>query len=194
MIKNTVLAILLFCCFAINASAYDNEDVAGMMKKWGAKIGGNIASIYDSQTQISFDSKFGLLFGAYSRMPLSDNFILQFELGYSSIGSSGYSLGYINLGGTPKFYINDDNTGLNFLVGLLYGYLLTATTSGLDISGSLYGSDFDIVAGAGYELESGLNFELRYMLGLSDIWDDTKGNGQFIWKNRAIQIQIGWTF
>ena len=48
--------------------------------------------------------------------------------------------------------------------------------------------DFGVNLGAGYQLNSGLNFGLRYNLGLTDIFEASDA------KNSVLQVSVGYTF
>ena len=52
--------------------------------------------------------------------------------------------------------------------------------------------DFGLNFGLGYKLESGLNFALRYNLGLSDINDIQDSTSET--KNRVLQLSVGFNF
>jgi hypothetical protein len=49
-------------------------------------------------------------------------------------------------------------------------------------------NDFAFNIGAGYQLNSGLNFNLRYNIGLTDAYEDIDA------KNSVFQVGVGYTF
>ncbi|MEG1025338.1 MAG: outer membrane beta-barrel protein, partial [Flavobacterium sp.] len=52
--------------------------------------------------------------------------------------------------------------------------------------------DFGVNFGLGYKLENGLNFGVRYNLGLTDI--NNVDNSSVKNKNRAFQVSVGYFF
>ncbi len=110
------------------------------------------------------------------------------------------NLSYINIPLMMKWYAYD---GLNFEFGPQVGFNMsakskaTATTTGggqsvtqeveQDID-DIETVDFGLNIGAGYELPMGLNFGIRYGLGLTEIVKD------YDMKNSVISLGIGYSF
>ena len=94
-----------------------------------------------------------------------------------------------------KYYVAE---GLSLEAGPQIGFLIKAevkdndTPLSVDVKDSFKSIDFGFNIGAGYKLESGLNFGLRYNLGLSDI--SNSDNEDAKWKNRVLQFSVGYTF
>ena len=101
-----------------------------------------------------------------------------------------------------KYYVTE---GLSLEAGPQIGFLVKAeneidftssndlvknSSTTVDSKDSFKSVDFGFNIGAGYKLESGLNFALRYNLGLSNIAD----NEGSTWKNRVFQLSAGYTF
>ena len=179
MNKFLIAILLTMASLSYGYAQMDADDIGQSMKKWGAKIGGNISTFSTTDNDVEFTSAFGLYFGGYTRMPLNENFDLQFEAGYSVLGAkqkilnNTYSLpvGYIALGGLVKFFPLLDIPGISINAGLHYGYMIYARMEDLDMLNSYKASDFDILAGISFEFDNGLNIEFRYLLGLSNIWN-----------------------
>src|SRR5690606_41337089 len=93
-----------------------------------------------------------------------------------------------------KVYVTE---GFNVHAGPYAGFLLGAKAKAgdedEDIKEEYKGLDFGIGFGAGYELESGLNFGARYNLGLANIGETEEGDDSKI-TNQVIQISVGFNF
>tara|TARA_B110000967_G_scaffold42530_1_gene42524 strand:- start:125 stop:691 length:567 start_codon:yes stop_codon:yes gene_type:complete len=165
---------------------------------FGAKAGVNLANAdagdFDTDAVTSFH------IGVTAELPISDKFSVQPELLYSIQGAASVSdpdttinTDFINLPIMAKYYVAE---GLSLEAGPQIGFLVKAennndkTSETRDIKDSFKSVDFGFNIGAGYKLESGLNFALRYNLGLSDITEDDDDT----WKNRVLQLSVGYTF
>ncbi len=208
MKKLFLTAAAVFALTAVNA-----QDIT-----FGAKVGVNLANAdagdFDTDAVTSFH------IGVTAELPISDKFSVQPELLYSIQGASLtetitedkyeylYKLNFINLPIMAKYYVTQ---GLSLEAGPQIGFLVKAevetdftdsddssnnvsiTTDSKDYYKSI---DFGFNIGAGYKLESGLNFTLRYNLGLSNLSDtdheDVSDDSE--WKNRVLQLSVGYTF
>lgn len=88
-----------------------------------------------------------------------------------------------------KYYLTK---GLSVEAGPQIGFLLSAKRESLDVKESYNTVDFGMNLGIGYKLQNGLNFGVRYNLGLSDfnnIIDLTNKN-----KIDVVQVSIGYRF
>ena len=90
-----------------------------------------------------------------------------------------------------KFYVAD---GISLEAGPQIGFLASAKADvdgeSTDIKDLLKSTDFALNLGAGYKLDSGLNFGLRYSMGLTDVYDfDTDG-----FKHSVLQLSVGYNF
>ncbi|MBT8320370.1 MAG: PorT family protein [Eudoraea sp.] len=192
--------LLLFAVLALFSFNALNAQV-----KFGAKAGVNFSDITGEMVD-SFNGRTSIHFGVMSEFTLSDMFALQPELLYSSQGSdyeeeefSGtVKVDYLNIPVMAKIYVAD---GFFFQAGPQVGFLLSATDEyddeEDDIKDFLKGTDFGFNLGLGYKLDSGLQFDARYNIGLSDNLDvgssEFEGEGAE-YKNSVIQISIGWFF
>lgn len=208
MKKLFLTAAAVFALTAVNA-----QDIT-----FGAKFGVNLANAdagdFDTDVVTSFH------IGVTAELPISDKFSVQPELLYSIQGASLtetitedkyeylYKLNFINLPIMAKYYVTQ---GLSLEAGPQIGFLVKAevetdftdsddSSNNVSITTDLkdyYKSiDFGFNIGAGYKLESGLNFTLRYNLGLSNLSDtdheDVSDDSE--WKNRVLQLSVGYTF
>lgn len=162
--------------------------------KFGAKAGVNLANVTGDVDET--DMAIGFQVGGYIHLGISDAFAVQAELLFDNkgfnqdIGDDTYrtTLNYITVPILAKYMITE---GLNIHAGPQIGILVSATDDdGDDISDGMKSTDFGIAAGAGYELESGLNFFARYSTSLSSVSD----NDDIDMMNSVISIGVGFSF
>ena len=160
--------------------------------EFGAKVGVNFSSIRgDNSSKMEPVTAFN--FGIVSEIPISEKFSFQPELLYSgkgfSIGDDVVSLNYLDIPLMGKYYLTK---GFSVEAGPQIGFLLSAKRESLDVKESYNTVDFGMNLGIGYKLQNGLNFGVRYNLGLSDfnnIIDLTNKN-----KIDVVQVSIGYRF
>lgn len=173
--------------------------------KFGVKAGANIATLTGDVENLT--SKFAFHIGGVVEIPITDKLSFQPELLYSSQGAEydeglGFGavsanakikLDYVNVPLIAKYYVID-NLGVEF--GPLVGILVSAkedyggTTD--DAKDDYKSVDFGLAAGASYKLDFGLNFGLRYNLGLADINDIDGYDGKA--HNGVFQVSVGYMF
>lgn len=184
--------------------------------KFGAKAGVNFATIGGDAENADAITSFHV--GGVAEIIISDKFSVQPELIYSAQGSKNeYSetfgsetvkyedklkLDYINLPIMAKYYVAE---GLSLEAGPQISFLMSAKgeseaslggeteSESVDVKDDFKGIDFGLGLGAGYKLDSGLNFSLRYNLGLSNIADG-KDIGDYSVQNNVFQISLGYMF
>jgi hypothetical protein len=157
---------------------------------------------------ISSSTKIGFYAGAFAEIGVSENFAVQPELFYSSMGDkinvsfNGQTFkgtdnfGYINLPILAKY----KNSGFSAFLGPQIGYLLSAKSKGssdstnntttVDVKNQMKSTDISGVIGVGYTLANGFGFDARYQLGLTDI---SKSTAEKV-KNNAFLIGIHYQF
>lgn len=174
--------------------------------KYGVKGGLNFAGAITDYPTIG-GTKTSIHLGVVAEIVLTDKFSVQPELLYSGqgfkeetiSGDNTTKLGYINIPIMAKYYIVDN---LSLEVGPQFGFLASAKNDEVDdIKDTFKGFDFGLNIGAGYKLSSGLNFALRYNLGLSQISEDLSVNPFladlieiFDIKNSVFQLSVGYMF
>lgn len=94
---------------------------------------------------------------------------------------------YIDIPVMVKLYLV---AGVNIQAGPQFGILTSAETAGVDVKDNLKGSDVSAAIGAGWDAPFGLQANVRYIIGLSDI-NDLAGSTTAI-KNRTLQISVGY--
>lgn len=160
--------------------------------KFGAKGGLNFATISGDNTK-GIDVVTSFNFGVVSEIPISDKFSFQPELMYSGQGYSfndnTVALSYLNVPLMGKYYVTK---GLSVEAGPQIGFLLAAKNEKTDVKDSFNTVDFGVNFGLGYKLENGLNFGVRYNLGLTDI--NNVDNSSFKNKNSVFQVSVGYFF
>lgn len=170
------------------------SNVTAQNIKFGVKGGLNFAHISGDNTgEFGTVSAFNL--GVMSEIPITEKFSFQPELMYSGQGygindtNDFVSLSYINMPLMGKYYVTK---GLSLEVGPQIGYLIGADFEGDDIKDNFKKLDFGANVGLGYKLENGLNFGVRYNLGLSNI-NNTDGSSNK-YKNGVLQASVGYFF
>ena len=168
--------------FALSfANAQDKGGSSEM--KFGVKAGylsSNINSDLDTDPRSSF------YIGGLVDFAVSEKFHVQPELLYSmeGTGDDGGKLDYLRIPIMAKYYVAD---GLNIQAGPSIGFVAGGDDLAKEVTTS---TDFGLGFGAGYELSSGLFFDARYNLGLSNI-SDVDG---FDAKTTSLNIGLGYRF
>ena len=197
--KKLFLLTFILTAFTINA-----QDVT-----FGAKAGLNFASMTGDDAE-GLDGRTSFHLGVTAEIAVSDVFSIQPELLYSGQGYTDSGeintidgdvnidvagrVDYLNLPIMVKYYASD-SFSLEF--GPQIGFLLSAEQEiegGLsqtdDLKDALKSTDFALNLGAGYKLDSGLNFGLRYSIGMTDVLDaDSDG-----FKHSVLQLSVGYNF
>ena len=88
-----------------------------------------------------------------------------------------------------KYYVAK---GLSIEAGPQIGYLFSAKNESVDVKDSFKKIDFGANVGLGYKLENGLNFGVRYNLGLSNINNVSGSSDKY--KNGVLQASVGYFF
>ena len=162
---------------------------------FGAKAGLNSASVNTNNQDVSTRKSIHL--GITSEIKISHSFSIQPELLYSSQGFNNsldnltIKTNYINLPVMVKYYFAN---GLSLEAGPQIGFLTSAEINGEDVMNNFKSSDYAVSLGAGYKLNSRLNFSLRYSVGVKDVEQGFGiGGGSGIW-NRVLQLSVGYNF
>ncbi|TVZ51852.1 porin family protein [Dokdonia sp. Hel_I_53] len=186
---------------------------------FGVKGGVNFAKLQGDDVEDA-DGRTGFHLGAIVEIPVTEKFSVQPEVMYSQQGlqsefedgnttsESKLKLDYINVPILGKYYVAE---GLSLEAGPQFGFRAKAeqefessTTSGgvtvesegtENIEDSIAGFDMGAAIGAGYELNTGLFFQARYVIGLSNV-DDSDEGGLFEddLTNSNLQFSVGFKF
>lgn len=183
--KNTfyLTLALLLCLGSLHAQDF----------QFGAKAGVNFANVTGDDVEDA-SSRTGFHLGAVAHIGISDRFGIQPELIYSQQGSKDdefdvtLKIDYLNLPVLADITVAE---GFSLQVGPQFGFNINSeaedddgNTADLDIETFDLGAAF----GAQFKLDSGLFFQARYSLGLSDIAEDADVN------NSNIAVSIGYFF
>ncbi len=191
--------------FAITAIALSAVTAQAQTTSFGLKGGITSANVKEKfgGMSLSYSSKIGFYAGAFADIGVSENFGVQPELFYSSLGAkqkgtdggpdASLDFGYINLPILAKY----NHSGFSAFLGPQIGYLVSAKSKSggesEDIKDQIKSTDFSGVIGAGYTLTNGFGFDARYQIGFSNISkDDGDNNGSV--KNSAFMIGIHYRF
>lgn len=172
--------------------------------KVGVKGGLNVSNFGGDFSDTKARAGFHL--GGYGNLEFIERLNFQAELLYSLQGVKitdadiKSNLSYINLPLLAEIKLPEVTEGFSFFTGPQFGFLLSAKQKGtfagrdvdLDIKDDLKGMDLSWIFGAGYEMDSGLNFGLRYNIGLSDINDQTDEDADAKANNLVLQIWVGY--
>jgi hypothetical protein len=178
-----VTAITIFGFVHVNA-----QDI-----EFGAKLGINFATVSGDNSG-ELDSIISLInFGVFVEIPINEKFSFQPEILYSIQGYSFdddvVALNYLNIPLIGKYYVTK---GLSLEAGPQIGFLLSAKDDGKDVKNNFNNIDFGVNLGLGYKLENGLNFGVRYNLGLSNI-NNIEGSSNKL-RNGVVQATVGYSF
>lgn len=184
MKKVLVIALVTVFGYTVNA-----QNVT-----FGAKAGVNFASLGGDDSD-GLDGRTSFHIGAVADISVSDKFSVQPELVYSSQGftleEEGIDvtgkLDYISLPIMANISVGE---GFSLQVGPQVAFNITDEVEAEGESADLDAEsiDFGLAAGAQYKLDSGLLFQARYGLGLTDVASDAD------LKNNVISISVGYFF
>ena len=183
---------------------------------FGAGAGVNFANISfkNGNHYFDLDPKLGFAGYVFLDLPVIHQFSLQNEIGYYNLGTFANneknavnwrnettSINYLTISILPKISVR--NTGLSFLLGPSLGYKLSSKTTGGGLivpdqsGGGTYITDIftpvDIfgIASVEYYLNMGLGISVRYLRGLTNIYDGSYGTPATIY-NRAFIFTVNY--
>lgn len=161
----------------------------------GLKAGLNSSTVDVNDATATYESASSFHGGIYGLIKLT-KLGIQPEILYSpqknsidvGAGSIESTKVYVDIPIMVKLYLA---AGLNIQAGPQFGFLTSAESAqGLDISDTLKGSDTSVAIGAGWDAPFGLQANVRYIIGMSDINDISASTVEI--KNRTLQISIGY--
>lgn len=217
--KKIIISLLAFGAFVLSTQA-QNSDVKSEFKevKFGVKGGLNI-STFTNFTDISMKPSFHA--GVVAEIFINKKLSIQPELIYSKQGFeySGFNVGsyvpiyseytwrqdYINVPIMVKYYVVK---GFNVQGGIQFGFLVNSEMEQrgieVDTKNLVNSFDFGLNFGVGYELPTGVFFDVRYNMGLTNVFNKdfdafykyTSGNYSEDVKseNSVIQFSVGYKF
>jgi hypothetical protein len=195
--------VLFFAIALVTFSFAHAQEVS-----YGLKAGLNYSNWSFSNEEGDFESRLSFHVGGVVELALSDKFSVQPEILYSSVGAQMdlsevtaraasddkvvYALDYLSIPVMAKYYVAE---GFSLEVGPQIGVLLSAKVKydgeSNDVKDLFKSTDFSAGIGAGYKMENGLFINARYVLGLSNVLEDS---GDEWGKNNAFQFSLGYKF
>lgn len=184
---------ILFCTFATNAQSFSI----------GPKVGYNSAELTGKSFREFHDnnSKNGMHIGAFAEIRF-DKFAIQPEVYYSTEGGEweaqlangtikhNFDLEYINVPLLFKYYLTN---GIAIEAGPQAGFLMNKDLkfSDLDPDSSNFNEfNFSVNVGLSVNLPLNLMVSARYNAGLTDVVNHPDVD----WKNRVMQLSVGYRF
>ncbi|SKC40753.1 porin family protein [Ohtaekwangia koreensis] len=187
--KNFTTTLVLV--FFVSAGAFA-QGVSG-----GVKAGLNLANQTFSGNGFTSSPSFlpGFHAGAYLTAMFSDHIGLQPELLYSGQGAKSgnekYKLTYIAI---PVLLRYNVNSVFSFHAGPQIGVLASAKykvgSASVDYKDNFKSTDVSLAAGVGIDLPMKLNFNFRFIKGLSDI--NSTDDSDVKVKNYTLQLSVGY--
>ncbi|WP_084050256.1 porin family protein [Aquimarina macrocephali] len=180
-------------------SLYAQDESEELYTRAGFKFGANYANITGDIKNT--DARVRMHLGAVVEFPISQRFFVQAEVLYTAQGykvdnggeENKISLNYLTLPIIAKFYFINK---FSLETGPQLAILANATESAEDTPDEFFDSfnnfDFSWGFGAGYKTETGLFFQLRYNLGLTNINDIDTLDIDF--KHSVAQLSVGYLF
>jgi hypothetical protein len=177
--------------------------------KFGAKAGLNISTQKVSVLGLSLTSKakIGPYVGVFAEYELNDEFILQPELAYSSLGSSfdfdgessSTNLDYIVLPVVLKYRISNLSIGVGPQLGVLLSANYKSEGFTEESTDDFKSTDFSALLNTDYEVNENIVIGLRYQIGLSNIVPAASNSNDVFGssgtaKNNSFQFSVGYKF
>jgi hypothetical protein len=173
--KKIILSALVVCAFTFT-NAQDKKGMA-----IGVKAG---LSNSNFTGDLATTATTGFYVGGLVDFSVSDKLHVQPEVLYSGEGAKDAKLNFLRIPIMGKYYVTE---ALNVQAGPEIALKAGGDASIKDMVKSL---DYGIGFGAGYEMASGLLFDVRYNLGLVNIYDGPVAKVGTI----SIQFGLGYRF
>ncbi|PKV51225.1 outer membrane protein with beta-barrel domain [Aquimarina sp. MAR_2010_214] len=197
MVKNFLYTVSIL--LIMTTSLYAQDESETLYTRAGFKAGLNYTNVIGDIEDT--DARVRMHLGAVIEFPVSQRFFIQTEVLYSAQGykvdvngeENKISLNYLTLPIIAKFYFTNK---FSLEIGPQFALLANATESKGDTPDEFFDSfnnfDFSGGFGAGYKTESGLFFQFRYNLGLTNINDIDTLDVDF--KHSVAQLSVGYLF
>ena len=203
--KKLLFIVALTFVFSNTSNAQNTTSTQTTTSKdgisFGAKAGVNFATLSKDEG-FKPDNKTGFHVGAVAEIPITEKFLIQPEVVFSSQGfkesdegvTYTVKLNYINVPVMAGYRIIE---GLTAQAGPQFGINISAkevndfNDDDLDIKDNIKTLDIGFGFGAQYELDFGLFFQARYTLGLNKVFDFDESPD---FKNRVASLSVGYFF
>lgn len=188
-------SVLLFVAVVAFSAASYAQGVS-----FGVKAGVNIANqkFTFPGGSLTGDARVGFHVGGFVTAMFSDQFGLQPELLFNSVGVSGENFDgdkvseAVNYLSIPVLFRYQPIEILNIHAGPQVGFLLSAKAEDVDTKEAYKGLDLGAAVGAGVDLPMGLGFTARYVLGLANAGETESDEVKL--KNNVFQISVSYRF
>jgi hypothetical protein len=191
-----IFVVLFVSCSLLTVHAQKSKREEGI--KLGIKGGLNVSNLMGDVDDVAIRTSVHV--GLLAEIIVTDKFSIQPELLYSGQGATVTSTGggrlkydYINLPVLAKFPVA---SGLSIEAGPQLGFLVSAKYKTNDSNKTVEDTkklDFGLGAGLEYELKSGVIFQGRYNLGLTNVGGDLVSDNKRA-SNSVIQVSVGYLF
>lgn len=191
--------LLLVLCGALLITTTVNAQVSKREEgiKLGFKSGLNVSNFMSDDIEEDMAIRTSIHIGFLAEVIISDKASFQPELLYSGQGYVGEDtkkkFNYINVPLLLKYYVAEN---ISIEAGPQIGFLISAIERGNDGNTDFEDQniiDFGVNLGLGYEFPSGIFFQGRYNLGLTNI-NGSDGADTFKYANSVFQISVGYMF
>ncbi len=205
--KNNILSTLTITLIILI------NNVQPCSSKVGIKIGLNRANITSTDGIYDYEPILGFLFGGYMFYPINNSTAFQPEFIYTMKGSNeefdgnkfSEYIDYLEIPLILKFYSkNKVNERFNIIIGPSVSLLLNAkmkidyskeienlglTDTTIDLKDNRKDIDLGMIIGVGYDYKSDLMFDIRYIIGLTNIG---ASDSYIDMKNRVISLTLNF--
>jgi hypothetical protein len=190
--------LLVFCGTLLTTGAvYSQASKREEGIKLGFKSGLNVSNFMSSDIEEDMAFRTSIHIGFLAEVIISDKASFQPELLYSGQGYVGEEtkkkFNYINVPLLLKYYVADN---ISIEAGPQVGFLINSIERGNNGNTDFEDQnivDFGVNIGLGYEFPSGIFFQGRYNLGLTNI-NGSDDSDKFSYSNSVFQISVGYMF
>lgn len=193
--------LLLFMGFGLSLDHSQAQKID--LQTIGVKGGVNTFSLSGNDIT-GTNTLLGLHLGAYAEIPVLETLSIKPELLYtlnrwkhSNANTVHANWAYLDIPVMVNLKVDQITEGLSVHAGPQLGFLLSARRKGTSSGGneidddrkdSVKNSNFSLGFGAGYALPSGIQFTLRYLIGLSKVGIDPEDGYVFDVKSGSFQV------
>ncbi len=166
--------------------------ITSQESRYGIRIGANVSSINSDDITGDLDqSRIGVVVGFLADFALTEKLRLQPEFQYSGQGNKDKDLrvNYLQLPILLKYNITDL---FNVQLGPQAGVKIWEWEDNQDDTFDFGTFDFAGVAGIGLNITDNFFVDLRYAIGLSNVFDEDGSSFRFDGNNTNIQLSVGY--
>ena len=190
--------LLIFCGALLTTGAvYSQASKRDEGIKLGFKSGLNVSNFMSSDIEEDMAFRTSIHIGFLAEVIISDKASFQPELLYSGQGYVGEDtkkkFNYINVPLLLKYYVAEN---ISIEAGPQVGFLINSIERGNDGNTDFEDQnivDFGVNLGLGYEFPSGIFFQGRYNLGLTNI-NGSDNSDTISYSNSVFQLSVGYMF